>query len=124
MKTFSSRILEVLPPQSADTPVRAALSISGYPNPFNPETTITYTLPTNGRATIAVYDAKGASVNTLFDGEQQAGTHVVQWSGLDAAGYRAGSGVLLCARGFGAVDTLFQDRALEIAVNQGLRPFS
>ena len=91
-----------------DTPARAALSISCYPNPFNPETTITYTLPANGRATIVVYDAKGASVNTLFDGEQQAGTHVVQWSGLDAAGYRAGSGVYFTRVVFGALTRSFK----------------
>jgi len=46
-----------------------------YPNPFNPATSIQFTLPEDGRATLKVYDAVGREVATLFDGEAQAGRY-------------------------------------------------
>ncbi len=46
-----------------------------YPNPFNPSTTIKYSLPRQSRIKIALYNILGNLVETLFDGEQTAGIH-------------------------------------------------
>jgi hypothetical protein len=46
---------------------------SNYPNPFNPTTNIEFTVATNGRATLKVYNAIGQEVAELFNGEAQAG---------------------------------------------------
>ncbi|HLF20843.1 MAG TPA: T9SS type A sorting domain-containing protein [Bacteroidota bacterium] len=46
---------------------------SNYPNPFNPSTTIQFTLAADGNATLKVYNMLGQEVETLFDGEAQAG---------------------------------------------------
>jgi len=44
-----------------------------YPNPFNPETVIRFTVPTSGRASLAVYDVTGSQVEVLFDGPVDGG---------------------------------------------------
>jgi hypothetical protein len=75
------------------TPKNYVLSISSYPNPFNPETTVRYTLPARSHTTIAVYDLRGAIVATLVDMEMGAGPHTIKWNGRDDRGNPAGSGV-------------------------------
>ena len=46
-----------------------------YPNPFNPRTTLSYTLPQAARVRLRVYDGRGRLVETLVDGLRPAGTH-------------------------------------------------
>jgi hypothetical protein len=46
-----------------------------FPNPFNPSTTIEYSIPTRGNIRLAVYDHLGREIAVLADGEHQAGTH-------------------------------------------------
>ena len=58
-----------------------------FPNPFNPSTTIKYTLAKNTQTEIVVYDLIGNKVATLVDGLQNIGTHKVVW---DASGLSAG----------------------------------
>jgi predicted GH43/DUF377 family glycosyl hydrolase len=58
-----------------------------YPNPFNPETQIVYSLPVAGRVVITFLDALGREVETLVDQDQRAGSHVANWN---ASEYAAG----------------------------------
>ena len=69
------------------------LSLSAYPNPFNPGTTIRYTLPTKGRVSVTIYDARGAHVVTLVDEEKAAGAYARSWNARDDAGHSVSSGV-------------------------------
>jgi len=62
-----------------------------YPNPFNPETTISYTLAENARVKIEIYDLAGRKVQTLLDKKQNAGKYTVRFDGS-----RSGSGVYFC----------------------------
>jgi len=78
---------------SGGTPVSRVLSLSAYPNPFNPATTLRYTLPTSARVRISVYDARGAHVTTILDEERTAGAYTARWDGRDSGGSPAGSGV-------------------------------
>ena len=73
------------------TPSSYVLSLSNYPNPFNPRTTVSYTVPGRGRVTVSIHDTRGALVATLFDGERSAGAYSVDWDGrTDAAGAASG----------------------------------
>ncbi len=63
------------------------------PNPFNPSTTISFTLPAREQVTVSIYDANGRLVRTLLDESRDYGTHSVTWDGRDDAGSTVGSGV-------------------------------
>jgi hypothetical protein len=75
------------------TPSSYILSVSNYPNPFNPRTTVKYTVPGHARVSVRVFDASGALVATLFDGERAAGAYSVAWDGRGANGLALSSGV-------------------------------
>ncbi len=76
-----------------DDPVHATRLLAPSPNPFNPATTIAYTLATPGRVTIRVHDIAGRVVRTLVDEERVAGEHAVVWDGTTDGNTPAASGV-------------------------------
>jgi choice-of-anchor B domain-containing protein len=67
-----------------------------HPNPFNPNTTIPFTLAARGRARLSVYDVRGVRVRTLVDRELAAGAHQSEWNGTDDRGRPVASGVYYC----------------------------
>jgi hypothetical protein len=67
---------------SATTPEAYALE-RNTPNPFSGATSISYTVPEATAVRLAVYDVLGRAVATLVDGQVEAGTHLVQFSGAD-----------------------------------------
>jgi subtilisin family serine protease len=64
-----------------------------YPNPFNPETTINYYLPSNDDVIISVYNIRGQRVCILTNGLQSKGSHKILWNGRDSNGSFVGSGI-------------------------------
>ncbi len=67
-----------------------------YPNPFNPSTTFSFTLPLDKRVSVKVYDMTGRLIRTLINDEQFAkGTHTVNWNGLTESGMSVASGQYL-----------------------------
>jgi hypothetical protein len=64
-----------------------------YPNPFNPETEISFSLPERNQVSLVIYNILGKKVKTLVNGEMEAGTHTVSWNGKDEAGNQVASGI-------------------------------
>ncbi|MGE5621249.1 MAG: T9SS type A sorting domain-containing protein, partial [archaeon] len=57
------------------------LLLNNYPNPFNPTTTISYSIPKQSFVELKVYDMLGREVSTLVNKEQSAGEYKVQFDG-------------------------------------------
>ena len=69
-----------------------------YPNPFNPTTTIDYTLRENGNVSIVIYDLMGRIVKELvneFQFSDGGATHSVVWNGTDSSGNMVSSGIYI-----------------------------
>ena len=65
------------------------------PNPFNPTTEISFTLPTSTRAKLVVYNLNGQEVRVLQSGFLDAGVHRATWDGTDTQGNNVATGVYL-----------------------------
>ncbi len=78
-----------------DLPQSLALH-GAAPNPFNPSTTISFSLDGAGPVTLQVVDVAGRRVRTLIQGEMPAGLHDAHWDGCDDAGRHVSSGTYLC----------------------------
>jgi DNA-binding beta-propeller fold protein YncE len=63
------------------------------PNPFNPATTIKYSIAADVDVKLAVYDVAGRRVRKLVDGRQRADVYKVTWDGVNDDGQRVASGV-------------------------------
>lgn len=71
---------------------------NNYPNPFNPVTTIEYSIPTGYDripTTLEVYNVLGQRVRVLVDEMQDAGFYTVQWNGKNDAGQTVSSGLYI-----------------------------
>ncbi|MCK4653658.1 MAG: T9SS type A sorting domain-containing protein [Candidatus Cloacimonetes bacterium] len=78
-------------PASKPEPVK--LEASNYPNPFNPITTISYSLPDESEVSLTIYNIKGQKVKELIKGTQPAGSYNVSWDGKDENGKDITSGI-------------------------------
>ncbi len=90
-----SGVYEIEPSSVEDEtpePLRTEL-IGAYPNPFNPTTTLAFTLDTPQRVTLEIYNIAGRKVTVLLDSFTESGRHNVFWDGLDSNGKQMGSGV-------------------------------
>ncbi|MDY0151185.1 MAG: FlgD immunoglobulin-like domain containing protein [Candidatus Cloacimonas sp.] len=67
--------------------------LKNYPNPFNPSTTVEFTLDKGTEFALCIYNLKGQVVKVLSVGQKSAGTHKVQWDGRDANNIPCASGI-------------------------------
>jgi len=73
-------------------PVDYSIS-NNYPNPFNPLTSINYSLSRKSRVTIEIYNVLGQKVITLIDANKLAGEYQVDWNGKDSKGRLVSTGI-------------------------------
>jgi Protein of unknown function (DUF3160)/FlgD Ig-like domain len=74
------------------------LLISNYPNPFNPSTIFSYSIPytlSNNKVKLIIYDVTGSIIKVLVDDVLPAGNYLTRWNGEDERGNRVSSGVYI-----------------------------
>ena len=98
-REFSDEPFTIMKQTGVDGPSPATFTLAqNVPNPFNPTTSISYTLPEAAKVRLTIYSALGTTVGTIVDEWQPAGSHTVEWVGsgqasgvyfyrLDAGGY-------------------------------------
>lgn len=77
-----------------ETPDGFALT-GNYPNPFNPTTTIEFSLPETGFTDLVIFNMTGQKVRELMSGTMSAGKHSVVWDGRDDSGITVSAGMYL-----------------------------
>ena len=82
-------------PQVSEVPAEYILP-QNFPNPFNPSTTIDYSLAKAGHVDLTVYNATGQKIATLVDDRQSSGHYSITWNGRDDRGAEMTSGVYFC----------------------------
>ena len=67
--------------RSVNDPQTIDIELYGnYPNPFNPATSIRFSVPASGSVNISVYDLTGDQVATILDQSLLSGAHTVRWN--------------------------------------------
>ena len=79
----------------AEVPEVFEFAVSNFPNPFNPYTTIRYTIGNVENVVINVYNVRGQRVRTLLNEQREPGHHSVIWNGTDDSGRTMSSGIYL-----------------------------
>ncbi|HPR17350.1 MAG TPA: T9SS type A sorting domain-containing protein, partial [Candidatus Cloacimonadota bacterium] len=85
-------IQETDPSSSVPIPDHAVL-YHNYPNPFNPTTTISFSIPEESKVGIEIYNIKGQKVKQLVDEQLTEGIHSVIWDGKNDSSKSVSSGV-------------------------------
>ncbi len=82
--------------ESKDAALPKSIRLVNYPNPFNPRTTIYFSIPVFGATTLMIFNMRGQVVRTLVADTLQPGEYKVEWDGRDNKGRRVASGVYPC----------------------------
>ncbi len=90
-------VTKVFQPELSPVPYQGVLASiilhQNVPNPFNPSTTISYELESQGQVELQVFDLAGRLVRTLYRGSEAAGMHEKVWMGRDKTGRIVATGV-------------------------------
>jgi hypothetical protein len=92
MSIFEAKLPTATDYEEESLPKKATLA-QNRPNPFNPSTTIDYTITRRAQVRVMIYDILGREVAVLVDKEQPAGEYSITWNGLDRDGSRVASGI-------------------------------
>ncbi|MCE5249555.1 T9SS type A sorting domain-containing protein [bacterium] len=79
--------------------------IRSFPNPFNPSTTIEFTLPEAGQSDLIIYNIAGQKVRELVSENMAAGHHTTVWDGRDDSGNSVSAGIYFARLTCGGMTT-------------------
>ncbi|MFC1490537.1 FlgD immunoglobulin-like domain containing protein [Candidatus Latescibacterota bacterium] len=80
---------------STDIPVEFVLN-QNFPNPFNPTTTVSFSIPRSSNVEINIYNVLGRHVTTLASGMYEPGNHSIVWDATDMSGNQVSNGMYFC----------------------------
>lgn len=89
---FQEKIEEIEEPLNNDV-ITPKVTLSIYPNPFNPTTTINFSLPKDSKVELSIYNVKGQKVITVVDDFFEKGSHSIEWNGTDSSKKAVSSGI-------------------------------
>jgi len=98
----------IVPGSNVAETTSTLISAGLYPNPFNPETTLSFSLTTPAQVRATVYAVRGRRVCTLADEAMTAGEHSLHWQGRDDQGRAVASGVYLLRVQAGGRSSVFK----------------
>jgi hypothetical protein len=84
---------ETTPTSNSNYSTSPVTALQAFPNPFNPTTTIAYSVPAFGTVTLSIYDVHGRLLRILVDEPKEKGRYAAEWDGQIEGGTEAGSGV-------------------------------
>jgi hypothetical protein len=85
LKKMGIDVKDIKKTDSKDVKSELVFDSKNYPNPFNPTTTISYSIPTDGKVVVKVFDVLGRELATLVNETTSAGKHSVVWNGNNSA---------------------------------------
>ncbi|MCD4817741.1 MAG: T9SS type A sorting domain-containing protein [Candidatus Cloacimonetes bacterium] len=74
-------------------PANSEITLHNYPNPFNPETIISFSIPRDSKVSLFIYNIKGQKIRMLLDRDFETGMHKIVWNGKNNQNKLVGSGV-------------------------------
>ena len=86
-------ILDLVTDVNEEIIIPQVIKMNNYPNPFNPTTTINYSLKENSRVSLKIYNIKGQKVKTLVNEVLPAGEHSIIWNGKNYNQQSVSSGI-------------------------------
>ncbi len=78
-----------------ELPLLKKVNISNYPNPFNPTTTIEFSIHNDSIVELTIFNIKGQIIKTLADNDFTKGSHSIIWNGVDDSYKPVSSGIYL-----------------------------
>ncbi|MBW6514598.1 MAG: carboxypeptidase regulatory-like domain-containing protein [Candidatus Syntrophosphaera sp.] len=93
--TTQNFVMSVVSNPDEVVPVTATALLGNHPNPFNPETQISYSLKESAPVRLWIYNSKGQLIRCLVNADQPAGWYKVLWDGRDDSGQEVSSGLYL-----------------------------
>jgi hypothetical protein len=113
-RSLMTYVPSILPPDTRNVLYARGISLSSapavedvlcdglkpnYPNPFNPTTSIIYSVEDRSHIKLSIYDVNGRRVRTLLNGTSEPGEHTISWDGRDSQGVTVSSGIyFLCLK--------------------------
>ena len=92
---YGEYLVEIDSDQQAVAPLQF-LVLNSYPNPFNPSTTIRFSLPQVSDVQLDIYDMQGKMIKSHSERDQSTGWSNYLWDGKDVQGERVGAGIYFC----------------------------
>ncbi len=69
--------------------------LSIYPNPFNPQTNISFEVLKGGKVEVDIFNLKGQKVRSILNDYKEKGNYQMSWNGFDDNGFKVGSGMYI-----------------------------